>query len=128
MKSVFLIVSFLCSVVIFGQEKGTISGEILDAGLSNEPLLFAHATLQGSGQKTRTNLWGRFKFTDIEPGSYVLHIAFAGYESLDLPVTITSGQTTSIMEHLIPKDLVGVMENPNTKDLSKETAIVSGSK
>ncbi len=126
MKKAFFLLIFLCSVVISAQGKGTLAGEILDAELHNEPLLFANILLKGTDKQTRTNFWGRFELTDIAPGDYILNVVFLGYESLELPVTVAADNTTQITGKLkaltiTSKDIAQL--NSNSDEIGQSSTV-----
>ncbi|MEA1787602.1 carboxypeptidase-like regulatory domain-containing protein [Arenibacter sp. GZD96] len=122
MKQFLLLTVFLVSMVLSAQNTGTVTGEIMDSEMYNEPLMFAHVSLKGTKTQTRTNLWGRFELTDIAPGDYMLNVSFAGYESVELPFTITSDGSTHVSGKLKAKS---VSENDAAQFYPTENAQVS---
>lgn len=96
MKNNFLLVAILFSTILFAQEKGIISGTILDAEYHDEPVLFAHISLKGTDIHERTNIFGNFQITDTEPGDYILTVAFAGYETKEIPIVVLAGERTMV--------------------------------
>ncbi len=84
---------FTLFIVVFGyflangQEKVTLSGQILDAATS-EPLSFANATVMTYQDSTLvtgaiTNEEGRFEIKDLPLGRYRLYFSFIGYASAE---------------------------------------------
>ncbi len=96
MKTNFFLAAILFSTILFAQEKGIISGTILDTENHDEPVLFAQISLKGTQIRERTNIFGNFEITDAEPGEYILTVAFAGYETKNIPVVVLAGERTIV--------------------------------
>jgi len=105
MKKVFFLFTLIICSFSFGQETSSIQGNILDSELFNEPLLMATVTIENTSISTHTNFRGNFKFDDITPGAYNIVVQFLGYETIELPVVVTSGETTNIQASLKAKTL-----------------------
>jgi hypothetical protein len=105
MKNVCLFLAVLCCTSLFSQEKGDVSGTILDAELQNEPMLFANISLEGSSLQTRTNIFGDFEINGVAPGDHILRITFAGYETQELPITVLAGDRTVVNTAIHAKTL-----------------------
>lgn len=122
MKIKYLFVAILVSSALFAQEKGLVSGTIFDAELNNEPVLFAAISLKGTQVQTRTNIFGNFVLENIEPGSHILHVAFAGYEPKEVPITVLANNNTIVQAEIhaltLPSDAVAKLSF--TSDLQEE--------
>lgn len=94
----------ICSLS-FGQENSSLQGNILDGELFNEPLLMATVSIENTTLSTHTNFHGKFEFDNLTPGAYNLIVQFLGYETIKVPVTIASGETTNIQASLSAKTL-----------------------
>ncbi len=105
MKKSFFLVSVLFSTILLAQQKGHVSGTIIDAEMQNEPMLFANVTIKGTEFKTRTNIFGNFEIENIEPGNHMISVSFAGYETKEIPVTILAGDYTILQTQLTAKKL-----------------------
>tara|TARA_R110000823_G_scaffold199162_1_gene330277 strand:+ start:992 stop:1348 length:357 start_codon:yes stop_codon:yes gene_type:complete len=105
MKQVFFLFTILFFSFSFGQESSSIQGNILDGELFNEPLLMASVSIENTSLSTHTNFHGKFEFDNLTPGAYNIIVQFLGYETIKLPVTITSGETTNVQASLQAKTL-----------------------
>jgi hypothetical protein len=97
------------------REAGTISGLIVDAG-SSAPLVDASVVLEPRAQgafpaqarrssaflqatrSTRTDREGRYRFEEVSPGEYRLHVRLLGYRPSTVEVDLrgTAGSTVSV--------------------------------
>lgn len=95
MKLKFLfIILFICSLA-WSQNKGTISGVILDKDLNNEPLSFANVTLKGTTTGTSTDAEGKFT-VEVAAGNYTVVISFLGYETIEIPCIVKENEIITI--------------------------------
>ena len=95
MKLKFLFITlFICSLA-WSQNKGTISGVILDKDLNNEPLSFANVTLKGTTTGTSTDAEGKYTI-GVAAGNYTLVISFLGYETVEVPCIVQENEITTI--------------------------------
>ena len=104
-KLVFLVI-FLIVSNIFAQDKGSISGEILDLEMNNEPMLYANVQLKGQSQKAHTNFHGNFELKNILVGNYTLVISYAGYAKLEIPVEIEKDKISKVLCGLSQKTIL----------------------
>ena len=118
MKKVIFLFFIVVASFSFGQETSTIQGQILDGELFNEPLLMATVTIKNTSISTHTNFRGNFEFDDLTPGSYKILVQFLGYEAVELPVTVASGETKNIQASLNAKTM-GAMDLTAQKTSSK---------
>ncbi|MFC3974704.1 carboxypeptidase-like regulatory domain-containing protein [Maribacter confluentis] len=105
MKRLVLLFAILIGSLVSAQETSAIQGQILDAELFNEPLLMATVTIKNTSISTHTNFRGNFEFDNLTPGSYQLLVQFLGYEPIELPVTVASGETKNIQASLKAKTM-----------------------
>jgi len=110
MKQVFFLFTLMICSFSFGQETSSIQGNILDGELFNEPLLMAAVSIENTSLSTYTNFHGKFEFDNLTPGAYNIIVQFLGYDTINLPVTITSGETINVEASLQSKtlNLIGV--------------------
>lgn len=106
MKKAFFLFIILFSAFSFGQETSAVRGQILDGELYNEPLLMASVSIENTPIATQTNFRGNFEFNDLAPGSYNILVQFLGYEAVEIPITVTSGENVEILETLFAKRLM----------------------
>lgn len=105
MKRLFFLFAILVGSLMSAQETSAIQGQILDAEVFNEPLLMATVTIKNTTFSTHTNFRGNFEFDNLTPGSYELLVQFLGYEPIELPVTVASGETKNIQASLKAKTM-----------------------
>lgn len=118
MNRILFIFAFIFCSYTFGQETSTIQGNILDGELYNEPLLMANVSIKNTALSTHTNFRGNFEFNELEPGTYQIIVQYLGYETIELPVTITSGKT-SIVQTSLKAKIVSLPTFTETKTTSK---------
>lgn len=103
MKQVFFIFTLMICSFSFGQETSSIQGNILDGELFNEPLLMATVSIKNTSLSTHTNFRGNFEFQNLTPGTYNLIVQFLGYETIELPIVVSIGETRNIQASLKAK-------------------------
>lgn len=96
MKNWIIIAFLLTAVVGFSQHQGMLRGTVIDQEMHGEPLLFAHVQLKGTDTRTETNFHGNFEFSGLEDGDYIVIVSYAGYETLEMPVSIKSDEITQV--------------------------------
>ena len=69
---------------MIAQERGTITGLVLDKDVNNEPLAFATVSVKGTQINATTDLDGIHTLKMI-PGTYTLVVNFPGYEKIEVP-------------------------------------------
>ena len=124
MKFRLLCIALLISTLCFAKNEGTITGILTDKNLNQKVLSSAKVIIKEAGIITNTNAEGKFSIV-VPSGVYVVEFSHAGYESTEVIVTVTDGQTTIINESLVP-------QNYNLKEVvikavsnrEKETAIL----
>lgn len=124
MKIKFLFLVLLISSISFAQ-KGTISGTLTDKEANNTPLAFANAAIKGTSVGVTTDDKGKYKI-NIEPGDYTIVFSFVGYEPVEMPVTVKSGETVVINKALGSGGykLEDVVIKSASKNREKETALL----
>ena len=100
MKKLFFVFFLLVVTGMYAQHKGIVKGHILDKEKGNEPLLFANIELKGTSWATQSNLFGKFKMTDVDPGMYTLVISFAGYKTAKVPIEVVANEVIEIQYRL----------------------------
>lgn len=94
MRKLILIISFLfIKNVLFSQSTGTIQGSVTD-GQTAEALPGTTVMLKGTATTVFSNAKGIFLLKAVNPGRHVLLVSHVGYETVEIPVTVTEGQTT----------------------------------
>ena len=86
----------------------TIFGRIVDQNAAVIPGAEVQVTLVKTGQKrtTTSDAEGRYRLVQLEPGTYVVHVAFNGFAPQQITgITAVSGQTLELPVMLIPSTL-----------------------
>src|SRR5688500_18399899 len=89
--SLFSILFFLLISFFSYAQQGEVRGSVYDKK-TGEPLIFISVGLQGTTRGAATDVNGFYSITLIEPGSYILFASALGYDSIAIPITISSGQ------------------------------------
>ena len=92
MKLKLFILTLFISTLTFAQNKGIISGVLTDKDSNNETLPFANVLLKGTSFNTTTDIDGKYTL-NVPAGDYVIQYSFIGYESIEIPVAVNSGET-----------------------------------
>jgi hypothetical protein len=100
MKKLILIYSLFFTAMGFSQQAGTITGQITDQEMNNEPLLYAQIVLKNSEKEVQSNLHGNFEITDVAPGNHMLSISYPGYDTVDVPVEVKANKATTVQTSL----------------------------
>jgi iron complex outermembrane receptor protein len=91
-----LLVALIAVVISAGQlqaQTGTIRGRILDSATGTA---VADVEVTVAGRTVPTDADGRFVLTDVPAGDYTLTATRLGYRSVEQPVTVVVGQTSTI--------------------------------
>jgi TonB family protein len=78
--------------------KGRIDGRVLFANESAEPVVGAQVELTGPSEVeevTRTDAEGRFRFEELDAGSYTLRVVATGLQPQSLQVPVEAGSTST---------------------------------
>ncbi|MFV7234085.1 TonB-dependent receptor domain-containing protein [Flavobacterium sp. ZB4R12] len=124
MKFKLIFFTLLITAISFSQNKGTVSGILTDKDSNNQSLPFANVLIKGTNIGTNTDIDGKYAIA-IAPGNYTVQFSFVGYESVEIPVTVTANETVTLnqaigsgsykLEDVIIK---------NTASREKETALL----
>ncbi len=96
MKKFALLFILFITLPALAQNTGTVSGLLTDKEYNNEPLAFANVLIKNTTKGTTSDFDGTYTFTDLDAGNYILQFSFVGYETQELPITITAGGTTKL--------------------------------
>lgn len=121
MNKTFIIILLLFSAIGFAQNKGTITGIVLDKEVDNTPLPFANVFIKGTTIGTTTEFEGNYSF-QVSPGTYTLVFSFIGYQTIEVPnVIVSSGKTTTVNKTLSASEGVSLSEIQITASNNKES-------
>ncbi|MBD1259859.1 carboxypeptidase-like regulatory domain-containing protein [Maribacter polysiphoniae] len=119
MKKLTSILALFITLGVCAQEKGAISGKIMDLEIENEPMLLANVQIKGGSKATQTNFHGNFELKDIPVGQHTLIVSYAGYEKLEIPVQVEKDKIAEVNGGLSQKTLFG-SDMAITKTIQKE--------
>lgn len=92
-KTIFiLIILSLAACNLFAQEKGNISGKVLDAS-NNEPLYGANVFVQNTVIGSATDIEGNYKIVNLLPGKYLVVYRYLGFKTKTEEITVVAGRT-----------------------------------
>ena len=107
MRSAIFFIFLFTSVLLNGQEKGSIQGEILDKK-NNEPLAFASVIVKNQQNEiilgTITDEKGKFRFQNLVANTYVLEIEFIGFIKLRETVEVKPKQIVELPAFHLTED------------------------
>jgi hypothetical protein len=118
MKLNSLLLFLLFSLAGFSQT-GTVTGVILDKEYNNEPLPFANITIKGTITGSSTDDVGKYTMS-IKPGSYILVIAYLGYETKEIPFTLKSNEK-KVINHTLEASGVQLKDIEVVYSVTKES-------
>ncbi|PJJ09710.1 TonB-dependent receptor [Flavobacterium sp. 1] len=125
MKLKFLFFTLFICVIGFAQNTGTITGVLLDKDSNNQPLPFANVLIKGTKIGANTDIDGKYSIS-AAPGNYTIQFSFLGYESVEIPVTVTANETVTANSSLGSGSykLKDVVIKSNGGGREKETALL----
>lgn len=91
-SKICLISLMLLMSLVFGQNKGKITGKVVDE--SGNPLIGANVFVIGTYVGNSTDLSGKYSI-DIEPGTYTVKVQFVGYDPKTVEKVIVKLNTTT---------------------------------
>ena len=107
LHKLYITLFLVASLSSFAQEKGNVTGRILDAEDNNLPMPFANAFIKGTDSGSTTDFDGKFIFTS-DPGTQTIVLSFIGYETIEIPNTIIVSGETTVVKDIILKASEGV--------------------
>ena len=133
MKNLFWMIVLLSVLGLSAQDKGKLTGTILDQEVYDEGVVFAQVSIKDTQHKTQTNFRGNFEIKDLDPGAYTLSITYPGYESLEIPVEIKEGEPTHIARYMAAKtlnfeDLASIQPSSTNGENKAESDLIQGQK
>ncbi len=111
----------LFSTLLFSQNKGTVSGTVLDKEFENAALPFANVFIKGTSIGTTTDFDGKYELK-ADAGIYTLVFSFIGYKTIEIPkIQIKQGENTILNQILSANEGVSLNEIQITGSVSKES-------
>jgi len=118
MKRLIIFIITLSFNLAFAQETGTIKGQVVGKD-TGKPLVGVNVTIPGTYWGAATDEDGRYRITDIIPGTYELQLSFIGYKMYkQTGISIQPGQVFEANFELEPtvlsfgQDVVVVGKRP----------------
>lgn len=119
--SLFLLFASLSLFAQKGTVRGTITG--VEAGVL-QPMPFVNVVIKGTTIGASTDLDGNYTFM-ADPGTYTVAVSFVGYDVVERPVTVTSGETVTVdMEMKAQVVEMKGLDVVTTRRTETETAVV----
>ncbi|MCF7922964.1 MAG: TonB-dependent receptor, partial [Candidatus Marinimicrobia bacterium] len=121
-KLIFIIVSILLAMPVFGGISGTISGHVVD-GSTKDPLVGVQVIIDGSDRGAVCDASGTFILVNVPPGHYDLRFEMIGYsKQIVTGVPVIIDLQTQIKVELEAATLSGetVIVESQTKDLTRQ--------
>jgi len=103
------------------QATGTVTGRVTD-DRTGVPLPNAQVFADNNRDRVaRTDAQGRYRLTEVTPGSRVISFRLIGYSNKSVPVAVTAGQTATMNAELAiqPLDLDAVVVTGQGGEISK---------
>lgn len=96
MKQVCLLLALVC-VSWQTHAQFSLKGTVTDTG--NESLSGAHVIIKNTYYQTITDNNGKFNFTGVKPGTYLLQVSYVGYEVYADTITLQENADLSVSLH-----------------------------
>jgi len=121
MNKRILVFTLFLTTIMFGQNKGTITGTVYDKEADNASLPFANVFIKGTTIGTTTDIEGNYSFK-VDSGTYTLVFSFIGYERIEqLNVIVKAGETIKVDKILNASTGVSLTEIQITGSTKKES-------
>ena len=101
-----LIVMGVCSSMMFAQSSGIITGRVNDIA-DGSPLWGVNVTIKGTSLGASTTDDGRYKISNVPPGTYTLVFSYLGYERAEREVKVDRAATANIDVNLKQSVIIG---------------------
>lgn len=99
MKKNILLYFFIFSTVIVYGQTGSVRGFVYEKS-NGEPVIFTNVYLKGTTYGGATDVNGFYNITKIKPGNYTLTITYVGYDTLQIPVTVSANRIVNKTLHV----------------------------
>lgn len=111
------------------QSRGEITGRVIDAA-NGEAIIGANVLLEGTTVGAATDIDGKFRINNVEPGNYSLIISYISYAKTKInSVKVEAGKTTNIETSLQSEAVsVGEVVVVDKIDRSYENALLNQKK
>lgn len=99
MKLKFVLITLFICGLGFAQNKGIVSGTLLDKQSNNQALPFANVVIKGTSIGVNTDIDGKYSIS-LPAGNYTIQFSFVGYENVEAPITIKANETLVVNKSL----------------------------
>ena len=132
-RFVYLVGLILLAQILYSQQKGTISGKVIDK-ITGEALPSVNVVIKGTYYGAASDFDGKFTIINIGPGSYTVEATLLGYKTMQYTgIKVVAGETTPLdikMEETvltIGQEVVIIGEKPlfNIEETSSRRSITS---
>jgi hypothetical protein len=127
MKTLIFIFSFVISLSLIAQDKGSITGSVTDRE-TQSPISEAAVLVVNTEFKTVTNSEGRFVFTNIPLGNYEIRVSGLGYETfVQTDVVVLSSRPANVEIQLLISGITTQQIDVEGKYFQKSTDVSTSS-
>ena len=125
-KNIYILLTFLLSITIFGQENFTLSGTVYDQS-SNETLIGVSVYFPDLKSGTSTNEYGFYSIT-IPAGKHKVYISYLGYKTITETIDLTKKNTKNFYLFEDAENLDEIIIESNIEKTNIKTAQMSVNK
>ena len=101
-----LILIGVYSAMMVAQTSGIIAGKVNDSA-DGTPLWGVNVTIKGTSLGASTNDEGRYKISNVPPGTFTLVFSYLGYEKTEREIKVDRGSTSGIDVTLKQSVIIG---------------------
>ena len=125
-KNKFLVLFFiLINGIIFSQEKGVVTGIVVDGEMNNEALPFANVFIKGTENGATTDFDGLYTIR-VNEGIYTIVFSFVGYQTIEIPsVEVIAGETIQLESIVLKADEGIALDEVTINTTTKRESIQS---
>jgi TonB-dependent receptor len=106
MKTFATVTALLALIPSLLFAQGIIKGTITDA-VSGEALVGANVLVKGTALGSATDIYGKYRITNVAPGPRLIRITYVGYQTKELPVNVKESGETVFDAKLAPDVIEG---------------------
>jgi TonB-dependent receptor len=93
MKTVVIVLALLVMLPSLLAAQGIVRGIVTDA-VSGEALVGANVVVKGTALGAATDIYGKYRITNVTPGQHLMRIAYVGYKPKEFTLDVkASGET-----------------------------------
>lgn len=112
MRKVLSMIAAVCGLAMFSVAafaQGTVTGRLVDEA-SEEGLIAASVTIQGSTVGTVTDFEGNFRLAGVPAGEQTIVLSYVGFATVEQTVTVKDGETTDLGQIAMGSSSIGLSE------------------